>query len=182
MTGTDKIEIALSKSKLIKNLLGSLVFVIAGIWILIYQPETSNGLFNNPVLKYGAATGAVMLGGLGVIYFLKKLIDKRPGLVIDDNGVIDNASAVAAGFIPWNDIHHIEIAKVMRHEFLMFIVKNPNDYLARQTNMLKRKSMEMNFKHYGSPITISSHGLKCDLAELKAILENKLVAYRNKPN
>ena len=180
MTDTNKIEIPLSKSKLLKNLLGAIVFVVAGLWILIYQPETSNGLFNNPVLKYGAAIAAVLFGALGVIYFSKKLSDKKAGLIIDDKGVTDNASAVAAGFIPWSDIHHIETAKVMKQEFLMLIVKNPGDYLSRQTNMLKRKSMEMNFKHYGSPITISSHGLKGDLGELKNILESKLTEFKNR--
>jgi hypothetical protein len=61
----------------------------------------------------------------------------------------------------------------------MLIVKNPSDYLSRQANVIKRKGMEWNFKYYGSPISISANGLKCNLDELKVILENKLFQFRN---
>ena len=181
MTNTGRIEIPLSKSKLIKNLLGSIVFVVAGLWLLIFQPSVSNSVFNSPLVKYGGGILAVLFGALGIIYFSKKLTDKKPGLIIDEKGVVDNASAVAAGFIPWSDIDHIETAKVMKQEFLMLIVKNPGDYLSKQKNMLKRKSMEMNLKHYGSPITISTHGLKYDMDQLKIIMDNSLALFRKRP-
>jgi hypothetical protein len=74
-------------------------------------------MFDNPFVKYGAAIAAILFFGFGIFYFLRKLIDKKPGLIIDDNGIIDNSSAVSVGLIPWSDIEHISTTNVMKQKF-----------------------------------------------------------------
>ena len=48
------------------------------------------------------------------------------------------------------------------------------EYIASQTNLLKKKSFGFNYKNYGSPIAISANTLECNLYELKVQLENKI--------
>jgi len=178
MTDIEKIELLLSKTKLTKGLIASIVFVLIGLWLLVYQPTTSNSLVNNPFVKYGAAIACVIFFGFGIFYFAKKLSDKKPGIVIDNDGIHDNSSAVSVGFIPWSNILQFVTTKVMKQEFLIIIVDNPATYIDQQTNFIKKKGMEYNFKTYGSPLAISANGLKCSLSELMTILEKKLLQHK----
>jgi len=178
MTQNNKIEIPLSKGKLTKGLIASIIFVLIGLWLLIYHPTTSNPIFNNPLVKYGAAITSILFFGFAIFYFSFKLTDKNPGIVIDDNGILDNSSAVAVGFIPWATIKQFATAKVMKQEFLIIVVDNPELYINQQTNLFKKKGMQYNLNNYGSPLAISANGLKCNLTELTSILERKLVEQR----
>jgi hypothetical protein len=175
-----QIEIALNKSKLAKGLLSSIVFVIAGLWLLIEQPITDNPIINNPVVKYGAASAALLFFGFATIFYLLKLIDKRPGIVINEEGLFDNSGAVSVGLVPWPDIKRVFIARVMKQEFLIIEVTNPEDYLNRFKNFFKKKGMQYNVKNYGSPVAISTNGLKCDVNELVIIVNERLAEYQSK--
>ncbi len=179
MEKDDKIEIALSKSKLTKGLVASIVFVALGLWILIYKPTVSNAMFDNPFVKYGAAIASILFFGFAIFYYSFKLTDKKPGIVIDDNGILDNSSAVAVGLIPWKDIKQFATAKVMKQEFLIIIVYNPEFYISRQTNIFKKKGMQYNLNNYGSPLAISANGLKSSLTELTEILDKELYRQTN---
>jgi len=46
------------------------------------------------------------------IYRIKKMFDKNPGLIIDENGIFDNSGTVNAGLIKWSDITKIETKKI----------------------------------------------------------------------
>jgi len=172
------IEISSSKGKLTKALVTSLAFVLIGCWLVIYQPAVRNPAFNNPAVKTAVGVATILFFGIGVIYFSRKLFDKSPGIVIDEKGILDNSSAAAAGFIPWSDIKQFATAKLMKQEFLIIVVNNPEHYLSKQTNFLKKKGMEYNNKNYGSPLAISANGLNCNLKELTSILESKLSEYK----
>jgi len=180
MTTTERIEIPLSKTKLTRGLIGSVVFVLIGLWILIYQPAISNSVFINPLIKYGAAIACILFFGFVSIFYAKKLTDKKPGLIIDNTGITDNSSAVSVGHTPWTDIKYITTIKVVKQDFIILIVENPNNYINKQTNIIKRKTMEMNFKSYGSPINISANSLKSNFNELKSVLDNKLAEFKSK--
>lgn len=178
MPNQQNISIPLSKSKLTKGLIGSLLFVLASLWILLYQPTVSNPIFNNPLLKYGAAVSGFLFFGFGIIYFSRKLAGKKPGLIIDDEGLFDNASAAAVGRIPWMNIIRVVTTQAMNQQFLVIVVNNPEHYINEQHNAIKKKGMIYNFKHLGSPIAIAAGGLKCNLRELLEILDAGLVAHR----
>jgi hypothetical protein len=60
----------------------------------------------------------------------------------------------------------------------MLQVKNPRQYIDRQTSLLKRKGMELNNKMYGTPISITPNGLKITFENLLTILTKKLQASR----
>ena len=78
----------------------------------------------------------------------------------------------------WTDIKQLATVKVIKQEFLIIVVNNPEHYIAKEANFLKKKGMEYNYKNYGSPLAISTNGLKCELTELITILESKLSEYK----
>lgn len=173
MTNTERIEIPLSKSKMTLALLGSLAFVAIGFWFVISPPKINSALFGNPVLIFLAGIGSIVVFGLFGVLGLKKITDKKPGLVIDETGITDNASVTAAGHISWSDITEIRTSQVFSQKFLTIMVRNPNEYIERQTNSLKRKNLQVSFNSNGSPINISANTLKCNFDELKNTLQTQ---------
>ena len=162
-----------------KMLIGSIAFVLIGLWLLIYQPSIGNPIFDNMLVKYGAAIASILFFGYTMLYSLKKLVDKKPGIVIDHTVIFYNSTAFSVGLSPWADIKQISRIKVMKQEFVIIGVSNPEHYISKQPNFLKRKSMEYNYRNYGSPLAVSANGLKCDVNELVGIFEKRLLDYRN---
>jgi len=179
MTQDEQIEIPLSKQKMLLTLLGSIVFVGLGIWFLINPPRISNPILGNPTLIFILGLASILFFGLVAVTILRKFSDKKPGLIISRHGITDNSSGVSAGLILWTDIQEIKISQVMSQKFLMFIVSNPQDYLDKVTNPLKRNAMKMNYKTYGSPISISSNSLRINFNELQKILVEKMNEYKS---
>lgn len=166
-------EIPLSKGKLVKGLATSILFVAAGTWILLSESVTARGPLSLPGLRYLVGIAAIIVFAVLAVMFAIKLKDNKPGFVIDENGVIDNSGALAAGFIPWTDIQQFSTVKLMKQEFLVIEVRNPLYYIHQQKSILKKKGMQYNFKNYGSPIAISTNTLKCKLPELLTMLEER---------
>lgn len=174
-----QIEIPLSKTKMMLTFLGSLAFVLLGIWFLLYPPKSNHWLFGNEIVIFVAGLAAILFFGLVAITLFRKFLDNKPGLIINSEGVTDNSSGVSAGLIPWTDIQEIKTVQVMNQQFLMLIVKNPNDYLNKVSNPLKRNAMKVNYKTYGSPISISSNALQTNLDDLHNMLIEKMNEYKS---
>jgi len=179
MTKEEQIEIPLSKTKMLLTLLGSLLFVALGLWLLINPPESNHWLFGNPTVIIISGLASVIFFGLVAATVFRKFSDKNPGLTINRLGIIDNSSGASAGLIPWTDIQEIKISQIMSQKFLMFIVSNPEDYLEKVTNPLKRNAMKINYKTYGSPISISSNALQTNFDDLHKLLINKMNEYKS---
>lgn len=171
---TGQIEIALSKKKLILMLIGAIAFVIIGLWFVIAPPTISNPFFGNPTRLFIVGVVAIVFFGLCAIYIARKIPDNKPGLIIGKIGLTDNSSGVAAGQILWSDIENISVIEIHRQKLIMLEVKNPQDYIDKQTSGFKRKMMQMNFNMYGTPLSITSNSLKIKFDELLKILNDQL--------
>lgn len=172
-----KTEIPLNKSKLKLTLAGAFIFVAIGLWFII-APPVNEALWNSPILFRSLGAVCLLFFALCAVIISKKIKDPNPGLIIDSEGITDNASGVSAGFIPWKDITGFKSTEVFTQKFIMVTVSNPNDYIDRQTNSLKRKAMAMNYKTYGSPISIPKQSLDYDFTELEILLAKSLESKR----
>ena len=175
MTESNKTEIAVSKSKLTKFLIFSILFLMGGIWMIVSNPQTGNPVFNSPLVKALASYGSVLMGLIGIYFFSQKLLSNKPGLVIDKNGIYDNTSAFNFGLIPWNDISQIYVQTIQasiasKQHFVTIGLFDPGKYITREKNILKRKLLSANASSYGSPIHISTSGLKMNHSELLQLL------------
>ncbi|HUR11518.1 MAG TPA: STM3941 family protein [Flavitalea sp.] len=185
INGSNKIEIAVSKSKLTKLLIVSILFLSGGLWMIVSNPDTSNALFNNPFVKALASYGATIMGLIGIYFFSRKLFDNKPGLVIDENGIYENTSIFNFGLIPWSDISHIYGSAVQasiasKQHFITIGLFNPEKYISREKNLLKRKLLSANAGSYGSPIHISANGLKTNSDELLKLLIEEYAKHKDR--
>jgi hypothetical protein len=176
MESTDETIIELSKTKLVLLVLGACAFVVAGVWLLsadaadIRTGRSFRFFFNDPLVVRGAGVASILLFGLGGLYGLKKLFDKRPGLILNSSGIVDNASAVAAGFIPWSEVVGSGVLEIQKQKMLIIGVRDPRKYIDRGS-ALRRTLNNANYKMSGSPISISSVTLKIDFSELVALFD-----------
>ena len=175
---TGRIEIPLSKKKLSLMLIGSIAFVAIGLWFIINPPTISNPIFGNHIYLSVVGISSVLFFGICAIYIIAKLQDKKPGLIIDELGIIDNSSGVASGQILWTDIDSISVIEIYRQKIILLKVTNPQDYLDKQISGFKRKMMSLNFKMYGTPLSIASNGLTTSFEELLSIITDNFNANR----
>lgn len=161
-------EIPLSKTKITLSIAGCIVFILLGYMLITDDYELYNTTFTK-------AVGIVSIVFFGVIllFAFYKLFDKKPGLVIDDSGILDNSSGISAGLIEWQDITRIEVKTVISTKFLIIHVSNSEKYIKRvpaQKAWLMRRNMGL----YGSPLSISSTALKYNFEDLYRIVKVNL--------
>jgi hypothetical protein len=166
----DQTVIELSRKKIGLVILGSCVFVALGIWLFSLDADTIHALprGRNPTFVHAIGILAIMFFGLCGIVAIPKLFDKKSGLIFSPSGIVDNASGVSAGLIPWSEIIGADSFEMRRQKFLAIKVKNPEKYLERGKG-LKRLVVKANYKMCGSPITISAIALKISFPELVAL-------------
>ena len=82
-----------SRSKQVLLTVGAVVFVLLGAWLI-----TLGGL------RAVAGVAAVLVFGLFGVLLARRLADPSPALVIDRDGLHDNASALGAGLIRWPEV------------------------------------------------------------------------------
>ena len=181
----NKIEIPLSKKKIILLLLASIGFVVFGI-LFVYDPQIFVSeyrvrfkIFNNPEMIRIIGIVATLFFGMAGIYGIKKLFDKNVGLIVDSNGITDNSNASSIGIIEWSDISNIRTKQVMSTKFLLIDIVNPEKYIGKAKNGFQAKMMKANMNMYGTPLSITSNTLKYDFGELEKLIQTEYKRNKN---
>ena len=170
----EEVIIPLSKTQISLLFFGSVLFVLLGLWLLVFTPEINHPLFGNKTAINVAALMAIVFFGAAAVFYIRKLVQRTPGLVIGRDGIYDNSSAVTAGLIKGEDLQDIGVMEIQKQKLLMLYVQNPQEYIRSQKNAIKRKIMQINYKTYSTPISISTNGLQCKFEELHALLKQYL--------
>ena len=167
MQTSDAKIIGLSRNKTLRLLAGSLAFVAGGSWMLHLSAADIERLpgFNLPWLTHGLGVVLVVFFGLGMLVGLRKLLDRRPGLVLDAKGLHDNTSGVSAGLVPWSEITGFSVFQVYGQRSLIVHVSDPLKYAALG-GITGRTLRRINLKLCGSPVAITAQSLQIDFDDL----------------
>ncbi len=177
----NRIEIPLSKNKIALLLLGSIAFVAGGIWIATNPERFIPNIFritDSEFIRIGGIVGILFFSATG-IYGIKKLFDKKIGLIIDSDGITDNSNASSIGLIEWKDISEIRTKQVMSTKFLLIDIVNPEKYIGKAKNGLQAKLMKANMNMYETPLSITSNTLKYDFGDLEKIIQTEFKRNKN---
>ena len=171
----NKIEISLSKTKLLLVIGISVLFMVLGYFLFatIADQQTDR----SPTFVKGVGIAGILFFGAIGIYAVRKSLDKTIGLIVDENGIFDNTNALSVGLIGWADITKIESAQVSSAKFLIIHVKNPEKYI-ENTKGVKRILMKENNRAYGTPLTITSNTLKYKFNNLEKLINDKFKEYQ----
>jgi hypothetical protein len=180
MSAIDENIIELSKKKILLLILGSCAFVVLGAWLLSLDEATiqSQRRFDNPLLIHGAGLVSIVFFGACGVFGIKKLFDKKAGLIFNSSGIVDNSSGVSAGLIPWSEILGAEILEIHKQKMLIIKVRNPQKYIERG-GTLKQALNKANHKICGSPIAITSNALRINFSELLSLFNQYKQKYGN---
>jgi len=155
------------KKQLIRDMLVSVAFVAISIWMLAF-PAEEIGLDGTLAAYIG-----IPFFGLCGLFFLSRLLWPKPAVVVNDAGLLDNASAFGVGLIPWTEISGVRISSFMKQQFLAVYVADPEKYLNR-ANPLKRAIMRSTQSMIGTGITIPLSALPVSADELLSVVRKHL--------
>lgn len=171
-----RVEIPLSKTRISLMILGSVVFVLLGIWFIVDPPDARNVFWSNPVMLRGLGIVTIVFFGYAGLVLMRKLTEQQPGLVVDETGITDYSSGLSGGHVAWTDIQDILILQIQRQKMVMILVRDPEAFIQREKSAVKRKLMAVNYRSYGSPWNISANSLQISFDDLYQLLTDHFVA------
>jgi hypothetical protein len=129
------------------------------------------------LVSFGFRPGGAVLGVLGVVvfgvaaaYLLRRLLVRRPVLVLDVGGLVDRASAAAAGRVPWDQVADVGVQTMGGNRVLSVLLRDPETWLAAQPP-LRRRTMAVNARMLGTPVNIPLSAVDVPEEELLAALD-----------
>lgn len=121
---------------------------------------------------------AAFFFGLALIFLVFRTIVNKDIIVVDKNGITDNSTAIALGFIPWDNIANIKIDTVEyqggTQQFISVILIDEEAALSN-VSPLKKPIILANMKLGFSPVNFSLTTTGIPIEEFY----EKLVAYQN---
>ncbi len=172
---TKKIEISLSKRKSLFAFVASVIIAIVGV--VVMEMSAPFPYVDAEVVRFVLLICVVIFFVFSLLA-LRKLIDRRPGLIIDENGIVDNSGPIKLWLIEWKDITHIETGKISSTKFLILHTDNPTKYLSRVKGAVTKYIMKQNYEMCGSPLTMTSGALKINFKELEALIHREWGKHR----
>ena len=132
-------------------------------------------------LQFGAfvAGGALFaaIGGGCLLFYMRRLVSRRPCLIIGDHGIVDNVSWLPAGHISWSEIKGMRIVntavRFSTQESLVIELTAPAAVFPRQSTA-KRRLMRLCFRGgERTAVTIPRSVLPMSLAELIKLIDSR---------
>jgi regulator of protease activity HflC (stomatin/prohibitin superfamily) len=149
-------------------------------WIALGKTVDDGGMLM--IKSSGRITALIIPGILFIIscyyaiaYFFQY---RKPGLVIDSTGITDQSNYNALGLIPWSDIKEIEKRTLLRRDFLLIRLSDPEKYISRVKNPFRRKSLIASNRLLGTPLAISVRELNCSFSSLENSVNQAYEVYR----
>ena len=108
--------------------------------------------------------------------FSIKMFDRKPGLTLDDQAIIDNGIG-GAGRVPWEQVKLVRITAASKQKTLVSTaivvidVEMPDDF-DRGKAFCRRKIGALNRAMYGSPVVLSPPFLGMEAFELVAVINS----------
>ena len=161
----DDVVIYPSRTKLLLLALGSLVFVLVGVFIA----QQEQVLIGPLEVIVGSYIG-VPFFGLCFVYAVYRLLDPKPAVIISMEGLFDNASAIGVGMLPWEEITDVYLYEFMGQRMLGIVIQDGDALIERQPH-IRRVIAKINRSLVGSPINISQVSLPISIEELLERIE-----------
>ncbi|WP_333601394.1 STM3941 family protein [Flavobacterium sp.] len=177
----NEIKIPLSKTKLIFTFIGSVIFVLLGREFILKPQKYVSTVMRSPELITIVGFASVIFSSLCLIYIFYKAFDKKPGLIVNANGIIDNSNFASVGLIEWSEIIGIRTQQVMSTKFILIDVLNPEKFI-QKSSKYKASLMRANLKMYGTPLSITSNSLKYNFEKMESLLKTEFEKYKITPN
>ncbi len=164
----NEVTIYPKKVKLLGIAMVSLLSVILGFYFAQNRVAMGLSLWTIIITAYVG----IPFFGLCLVYAIYRLLMPKPAVVISDEGIFDNASAVGAGMLRWEEIADVFAYDFMGQRMLGIIPVNEEVVLSRQSR-LKRVMAKMNKGIAPAPFNIPQTVLPISVDELLSRVDER---------
>lgn len=136
--------------------LGNMVYALGALMCVIFGLLF---LFSSDFFAILIGLFSIVFFGWGFIILFKRIFTSHSLLIVDEQGMTDHSSALALGFVPWEDIENVQLRHMLNQTFISVSVKDQEAYLAKMST-LQRNATKANLK-MGYPlinITLNTTG------------------------
>jgi len=145
----------------------ALFFVLS---ITFFSVETEGSLFAAVVgalaiLVFGSC---LLFIGLAFVFGKKNALELNKSGISINNGLLNHIER-----IDWPEIKSVENRKKGTSESLLLLLHHPGEIVAKASG-LKRWNLSRNYKLLGTPAVVYANTLKCDLNDLKNVINQQL--------
>jgi hypothetical protein len=154
--------------KLFAIAVGALVFVVLGFYFVQNRVAMGLPLWVIVITSYAG----IPFFGLCLVYATYRLFIPKPAVIISDEGIFDNASAVGAGMLKREEIADIFPYSFMGQRMLGIIPVKEEVVLERQSP-IKRVMAKMNRGIAAAPFNIPQNVLPISVEELLIKIEER---------
>jgi len=123
-------------------------------------------------------SSGTMAGWLNIIFFggcalvaVWQIIDTRPRLIIDDEGILDRTLGV--GCIPWSEIQGASLRSIHGNDFICLELQDHEKYLQR-TTAVKRALAGANSALGFTPISLNLSGIAVDATDILELIIKRI--------
>ncbi len=154
------IEYYNSKLKYIFLLVLSLIFVAIGVY----------AIFDTAELWGGIITAGFF--GIGITFCLKEILDNRPRIIMDEDGITDRS--IGVGKILWSDINKAEIMQIRQNPFIsLYVEETAAPKYLKNLSLLKRFLVKTNKTFGFAQFNINLIGIDGDFNEILDIINTR---------
>ena len=160
-----------SRVKLMKSFVLSILFILVGAWLIVGGFNINIGIVRPSSRLYNTTfTGVVgitccVFFGMCSLYIIKRMIIKQPSIIVNENGITDNASAAAVGLIKWSEVKEISIYEYMGQKLLGIVPKDVDTILCR-IPAYKRVLLKINKRFGAKMINIPQNTIDISLEKI----------------
>lgn len=151
--------------------LAYLFMLIASIAITIY------GLKENLMRFIMPGIILTLIFSVGFIRAVIKAANIKKLLTITSDGIIDNSSLGAVGFVSFDDIKEFQIVTLYNAKAIVVIPKNIDTFLSK-LSVVKRRQVKRNIKMNLPPVSINIHMARdMEPEDILSLLKKRLSDY-----
>lgn len=118
-----------SKKKMAWMFLGSIVFVAIGIGLFL-EHKIARSWFHEAMRFVAIYLGVPFFGFCGA-YYLTRLVNPSPSLIINEHGI--QVMTFGGAMLRWSEIADIRVEEHQKQRFLAILPKNPGIVMKRQS-------------------------------------------------
>ncbi len=168
--GYPRVEIPLSRPKLLRHLVYNGVFVLAGVLMVATADR-----FPAPLEWAMLTTGllAFIIFGLGLGFTIGLFFCRsKPGFIVDNDGFIDHSGFSSAGRVYWSEIHSLR-QWISNNQVLILVDPSTKATFQEEAPSYTKVKQWLDNRRFGTPLVLASGTLEIDTDKLFELIQKQ---------
>jgi hypothetical protein len=167
--GYPRVEIALSRPKLLRHLAYNGVFVFAGV-LLVAVAGRFPAVLEWAMLITGGL--ALILFGTGLGLTIGLFFQSKAGFIVDNDGFIDHSGFGSTGRVYWSEIQSLKQWIGNGQEWIL-AEPSPNGRFQEEANLWTQIKQWLDYRRFGTPLVLATGTLEIDTGKLFELIQKQ---------